>query len=1143
VDQARAGRFSGRVGQRFKSLEAIAQAARIARERDLPAERLDLLRNLAVSCLALPDLRQREWDGWPEGSKHLDFNTARELYVRTDLQGNAHVHRIADAAEVASLAGQGVPVKPLFCDDGTVLALHEQAAPHRLKLWRLAEPGPFRVLTGLGDVEHLALSPDGGRLAVARKGGTVQLYSLAKEKPAAWAGNPRLLDDSVSVLQFSPDGRWLAMGRRSGGVNFYNTVTSGGPSFFLPGGISRIAFQPGGSLAAVTAGVYPSPVCWAVHLYDLATGQQLRSLDNGNGVSAMAWRGDGKVLAACTIDTSKLQLWDPVSGQRLQTLTHKGGGLWVVASRTGDLFATVPSWSGGLCLWHAGNGRELLCSPDLFPNDLRPTADGRLLQVSAEGRKLKLLEVVPGYEFRTLTPGTELSPDAIYQALAADPWGRLLAAATSEGIFLWDLATGWPIRRLSAGSFGGVLFDREGNLYASGTSGVCRWPVRVHEGGQMHIGPVERVPGSPETGAGGLSGSLDGRLLVTTGGLAFPRGALLLQRNRPDEPLWLGPHHDVRHASVSPDGRLAATGNWFEDPQNPAVGIKVWETERGALAKEFPLKNMATPEFSPDDRWLGTSSRTGFQLWERGTWKEVLSFAGTGGPFTPDGRLVVQDRGDAVVRLLEVPAGREVVALDNPLQARARRRAFSPDGRYLLFGSHDLPGTHVWDLHALRRGLAELGLDWSSDPLPEIPPPPQPRVTVEEGPSPVPPSTPAVVALPPPAAKPPRPEEIVRWVRQLTEGDVRTRTKTADALTAAGPAAVKALSAAVEGPEGERRRQARAVLDRIAVAEALAPRLVRLKLEDALAADAVTSLARHSHLPLAYSAQPGAVAPRKRIRLTLDGVPAWEALDRLCAAGSLDYRVDVSSISVYPQTQPRPRIGLQVGPFAVKLYGAYYHRRLNLLDSPLQPAESLSLNILLQQEPLPSLLSVFTPRWTEARDEKGQSLLVPAQQSYPLYFNGRMSGSVMVQVKPREGRGGKIELLRGVLPVEVRARPRDLLTVPDLARAAGKTFGSPRGHELHMDAMQNFGGQQWMLQVRLRGPQGWAFDPMRPALEMTDAHGHWDRFENVYLAPTPLQGPQREDLALLAAAPQAPGPLQPPWPALAIQSWRRPRTE
>src|SRR5262249_22029617 len=55
--RARAGRRSRQVGQRYESLAAIENAVPLARELDLPTDRFDDMRNEAIACLALPDLR------------------------------------------------------------------------------------------------------------------------------------------------------------------------------------------------------------------------------------------------------------------------------------------------------------------------------------------------------------------------------------------------------------------------------------------------------------------------------------------------------------------------------------------------------------------------------------------------------------------------------------------------------------------------------------------------------------------------------------------------------------------------------------------------------------------------------------------------------------------------------------------------------------------------------------------------------------------------------------------------------------------------------------------------------------------------------------------------------------------------------
>jgi hypothetical protein len=63
VSQAKAQGFSGRLGQRFGTLESIKKAATLAHELEMPPATFDELRNLAIAALALPDihlLKERE---------------------------------------------------------------------------------------------------------------------------------------------------------------------------------------------------------------------------------------------------------------------------------------------------------------------------------------------------------------------------------------------------------------------------------------------------------------------------------------------------------------------------------------------------------------------------------------------------------------------------------------------------------------------------------------------------------------------------------------------------------------------------------------------------------------------------------------------------------------------------------------------------------------------------------------------------------------------------------------------------------------------------------------------------------------------------------------------------------------------------
>src|SRR5580698_3022467 len=106
------------MGQRLGTLETIRKALAIARERGMPAERFDELRNLAVACYALPDFHPI--DEWPlfENRFSLHWETDAELrLVAVGLRaGGFVVYRTADRSELATLPAAGFRYPTLSAD-------------------------------------------------------------------------------------------------------------------------------------------------------------------------------------------------------------------------------------------------------------------------------------------------------------------------------------------------------------------------------------------------------------------------------------------------------------------------------------------------------------------------------------------------------------------------------------------------------------------------------------------------------------------------------------------------------------------------------------------------------------------------------------------------------------------------------------------------------------------------------------------------------------------------------------------------------------------------------------------------------------------------------------------------------------------
>jgi tRNA A-37 threonylcarbamoyl transferase component Bud32 len=166
VTRAETGRASGRPGQRFAGLEALRQAVAIARDQGRPAEDVLRLRNAAIGCLALPDLRREaDWEGNPPGSHGLGFDARFERYALASPGGEIHINRASDHQELFRLpapAGQGAAYSLTlrFSPDGKYFADWCSFLGRRrtLRVWEL-RPGVRRPQRPVLVVEAVTAAP------------------------------------------------------------------------------------------------------------------------------------------------------------------------------------------------------------------------------------------------------------------------------------------------------------------------------------------------------------------------------------------------------------------------------------------------------------------------------------------------------------------------------------------------------------------------------------------------------------------------------------------------------------------------------------------------------------------------------------------------------------------------------------------------------------------------------------------------------------------------------------------------------------------------------------------------------------------------------------------------------------------------
>jgi eukaryotic-like serine/threonine-protein kinase len=194
----------------------------------------------------------------------------------------------------------------------------------------------------------------------------------------------------------------------------------------------------------------------------------------------------------------------------------------------------------------------------------------------------------------------------------------------------------------------------------------------------------------------------------------------------------VGPLDNCRYVAVSPDGEWLATGSHH-------LGAQVWRVRDAKKVAELPVDTRTAVAFSPDGKWLLTAYPP-CKLWTTGTWAFVRELGGAGLCFSPDSRLVALLDASRIIRLVEAETGRVIARLESPDSCDVIFATFSPDGSRLVLVSSDISAVQVWDLRAIRKRLADIGLDWgapaySDDDRAAASLPPLPRLQVDLGPS------------------------------------------------------------------------------------------------------------------------------------------------------------------------------------------------------------------------------------------------------------------------------------------------------------------------------------------------------------------------------------------------------------------------
>ncbi|MDY3554341.1 sigma-70 family RNA polymerase sigma factor [Gemmata sp. JC717] len=575
--------------------------------------------------------------------------------------------------------------------DGKTLALGQDKA---IRFYDLASGKEVRSWTSsVGDAYYLAFSPDGKVLASAHGGGAVLLWDVAKGRVRTrlTAGQ-----NTRTMLVFSPDGKTLATADvLKKLIRLFDVTTGkerqqiGSETLAFP---LDFAFSPdGATLAAGGDGT--------ASLWDVTTGKPVRELHSPNkhlrlGLYTpvlLAWSPDGKSLATSDLGAKvaemQVRLWDPATGKELRQMQIKGSsGMAESLAFTADGQSLICGDNRGIIrLWDPATGSEK--SPAGLPGPVGYMAvspDGKTLAFSTGG--IALWDLAKGREIGML-------PES-HGSFAFAPDGKTLAGGSGNELNVWDVAGQRLLRRMQIDMQKEKLTDAWIHHIAFSPDGKAMTTVSGEGDGPVNRPMIRSVVRRWDTTMGRHSG----------------------QRIYPNDDSC-----SIQGIAFSPDGtRLVTSGR----DANQGITVRVLDAIscqeqsrlQGALNRSLGKKAGERPEswrvrmqptFSPDGRLLAMNrGEAAIPVWEMTTGNERCLLRGHDGPtsavaFSADGRTLASAGWDHTIRVWDVETARELKCWKGH-RGLVNALAFTPDGRTLISAGNDCT-LLLWDVLELTR--------------------------------------------------------------------------------------------------------------------------------------------------------------------------------------------------------------------------------------------------------------------------------------------------------------------------------------------------------------------------------------------------------------------------------------------------------
>jgi WD40 repeat protein len=592
LNEARAQRMTVLAGRRFSTLELLKKSAAAT------GNRLDL-RNEAIACLALPDLRPvKKWSKTPQWDSWR-FDSQLRRYFTNDARGNITVRDVETDRELNSLPTQGA--------------------------------GLVEMMWGPGD----------RFIATSDKNRKARIWDLSEGRAAQFD-----LPQNARLLRFTPDGKSLVTRHEDQSLHFFDAY-SGRETRSLQGTFGNVQFSPSGSTFSVITGTQ-------VIVYDATNGSAIATFEHPENVMAAAIHPDGRRVATACLYS--IHFWDTSTGKQLAVAEgHEGRVIGLQFNRTGELLISS-CWDNTTRFWQVDTYRELVrgdsagngttFDPDLTRIGFKTWDHARVqMWQAANGREVRYFQV------------PSLTRQSYYGGFS--PEGKWLYILNMDGVHFFDSALCRPVAMLPARESSAAAFHpTEGFFITCSPEGLRRWAVET----EGKLGFSRPEPLGPENIPGVTCFTLtrDGQRLaaITDDGfrllnLAQPASVV---RSAPGSRPGSVP-------TLSPDGRwvaLGKRGNRLQicDSQTGKVITNITMAGEcvpffspdqrwlvGATYEEYQLRHVGSWQLALTIR------------------REGPEYGRRCAAFTPDGKILAIGLGERGVRLLAAGTSRELATL------------------------------------------------------------------------------------------------------------------------------------------------------------------------------------------------------------------------------------------------------------------------------------------------------------------------------------------------------------------------------------------------------------------------------------------------------------------------------------------------